>query len=110
MCHSTDPESVEYGGTGAKEGHQRICVGGLILVTRCMNVVNERSRRKEKRKPWAGLFTRDGMLYWIEALMFRGTAAGPSRDMLPTTFDAQAARMVRAPWHDPILNGMQSDD
>lgn len=109
MCHSTDPESSEYGGSGAKEGHQRICVGGLILVARCMEVVNERSRRREKRKPWAGLFTREGMVYWVEMLMYRGAMMGPSVVMMPTTFDADAAKRVRVPWTDPMLNAVAKD-
>lgn len=36
--------------------------------------------------------------------MFRGTGLGPSTKLIPTEFDADAAREVRVPWDNAILN------
>lgn len=104
VCHAVDPNAPEYGGRAAKPGHERLCVGQLILVARAMNIVNERSASMApgRAKPWTGLFTRAGMLEWIERLMFRGTALGLTTEALPTAFDD--IDDIRLPWDDPILN------
>jgi hypothetical protein len=104
LCHSTDPESATYGACALPPaGHERICVGGLILVARALETVNARSKAATKT-PWAGLFTRNGMVYWFETLQFRGTALGVSKATMPIVYDADAVREVRVPWPDKILN------
>ena len=74
LCHSTDPAAAEYGGKAAKDGAQRTCVGGLILTARAMDVVNARARARPStlkatgiKSIWHGLFTRAGLIYWVEA-------------------------------------------
>lgn len=106
ICHSTDPESSKYGGKGAKAGYERTCVGGLILCARAMNELNRRSAQEspKSKKIWTGLFTREGVMYWIDVLMFRGTPLGVKAEQVPTEFDGAAAQEVRVPWDDPILN------
>lgn len=106
VCHSTDPSAEGYGGKSVESGHERICVGGLILCARAMDVVNKRAYQQKagRAKPWTGLFTRDGMLYWLDMLMFRGTPLGMTTKQIPTEFDADAAKEVSVPWDDEVLN------
>lgn len=101
ICHATDPNAPEYGGKEAKTGHERICIGALILVTRAMDDVNRRMERGQKT--FVGMkFSRNGLLYWVEAAVFRGTPLGHSTRVMPIVFDD--SEEIRVPWTDDVLN------
>lgn len=98
ICHATDPDSSEYGGKGCKPGHERHCVGMLILVARGFEEVNERARAGSLGRKF-GVFTRAGCVQWVERLMFN-----MHPDRMPTAYEPAQAREIRVPWEDAILN------
>jgi hypothetical protein len=51
VCHSTDPENVEYGGDKkVTPGHERPCAGALILLIKHVNEANDAPSVKEYQK------------------------------------------------------------
>lgn len=72
VCHSTDPESKEYGGTkDVKPGHKRECAGALILVIEHVNEA-QKIPLAEYRKKHKFPMTRMGFAVWIERYIFNG--------------------------------------
>ncbi len=67
-------------------------------------IYSPKFRAKAAPNPGPGSSRAKGILYWIEAFMFRGTGIGPSIRVFPTVYDAEAARDVRVPWKDDVLN------
>jgi hypothetical protein len=109
ICHATDPESADYGGKGAKPGHERMCVGMLVLVARTFKMLGT-TKPAEYKKGAGGKMrmTPRGILAWIERFTFRGSAIGTPKDVMPVSYDGAAAARCGVPWPDDVLNANDS--
>ena len=63
VCHSTDPESPEYGGTNPniKPGAEHECAGLIQIVIKQVDSVNESKTFKEYQAKHKFPFTRTGL-------------------------------------------------
>jgi hypothetical protein len=94
ICHDSDPKSKTYGNSkDINAGHERDCVGGLILVMRSIRRL-EQVPFKEYRKGKGKRMTRDGAAQWC------WTIATDAR--LPRAVAEK--QTVGVPWEDDLLN------
>lgn len=100
MCHATDPASVEYGGDKTIDpGHERLCVGGLMLVMRSLKALEAADGIKAYRQGIGLRMTRPAMAEWVWAIATKNTPMGPA---LPASVANLAS--IGVPWEDDILN------
>lgn len=107
MCHSTDPENVEYGGDKiVAPGHERLCIGALMLVMRSMNALQARDGFTHYRQGVGQRMTRGAMAEWVWALAVKNTPIG-----LPLPASVANLAGVGVPWADDVLNvtGAEAD-
>jgi hypothetical protein len=101
ICHATDPQSIEYGGKGAQAGHERMCIGSLVLVIRSLRRL-EHGDLKAYRAGVGLRMTKPGMLEWAGRIMMAGTPLGPRRQVLPAVINGSPE--IGVPWPDDVLN------
>lgn len=74
VCHSTDPDSPNYGGTkDVKPGHKRECIGANTLIQRELTTLAKAPSLAAYRKQYPNGLTRAGAIQWVERIMFGGT-------------------------------------
>jgi hypothetical protein len=70
VCHSSDPDNINYGGDKTiKEGVRRECGGAILLVCLHLNEGSKLDKEQYRRKYPLGLTTR-GWAYWLERYLF----------------------------------------
>jgi hypothetical protein len=99
ICHASDPQAENYGGTSAAPGCERACVGMLIVVARHLNSIGQKASLKEylRENSKYGL-SRSGVITWAERIFF-------NPDM-PKEFIIKAP--VGVQWPDPIADNNDS--
>lgn len=101
ICHSTDPDSIHYGGEKAvRPGHERHCAGALILIQTEMDALKDapslRAYQQARHKP----LTRDGGAAWAWRIL---TVLGG------TSFRVDDAEAVGLPWRQAKPEGGAPD-
>lgn len=99
ICHSTDPEAINYGGTKEiKPGKEMHCVGSLVLVMAHANYLGKLSDQAASSY-WKKLysFTRHGLAAFAERMLFE-------KKSLPDAVDTQG---ISVPWEDNIVNRLE---
>lgn len=111
ICHATDSHAPEYGGKEAAPGHERMCIGALVLVQREINAYERCCKKSLGSNSFLGYrlhggnrrMTQTGMLAWAERIMFAGSMLGPSRQLLPKVVEGDG---IGVPWDDAIGNSL----
>ena len=100
ICHATDPNSITYGGDKlVQPGHERPCVGALVLVKHSFNRLEELKSLKDYKTGVGQRMSKGGMVRWAERIMFAGTAMGGPELLMPNM-----QQDVGVPWQDDVLN------
>lgn len=92
VCHATDPQANDYGGKPAPKGHDRLCVGQLILIHRHLKLL-ERTASFAAYRNGAGKYplTKEGLGRWVERILFGGLNGQVMRgDGIALPFDSIA--------------------
>lgn len=94
LCHETDPKASRYGGKDATSGHERMCVGMMILVAKHVNGIQTFKSFKDYTAANPLGFTRRGFSTWLDRLLFN--------PKIPLAFSG--ADQVGVPWKDKLIN------
>jgi hypothetical protein len=70
LCHSLDPNSDDYGGKGATNGHKEHCAGAVQAMIEEMNQINNFPSLREYTKRRVKPVTRAGLGVWVERQLF----------------------------------------
>lgn len=116
LCHSSDPNAANYGGTNAKQGGEKLCTGAVLLVflhiKQLERLIAQNLKPSEVQKQYRAFskypMTKDGQVSWVMNFAIGRTDLFGGLP-IKRNIAASLVNEISVPWFDSIINKNDSN-